>query len=114
MGQSLLDSGFDMPQIGRLPHKASSFPQLREKWLIIGTKMVKDVFILVQTEVFTTNFDGDYLFVGQSWRESTPAKGLLANNCLIILAHQNVHHDDKILSRHRVVSFLSGLVRPPI
>jgi hypothetical protein len=113
--QSWLYHRFDRPQIGRLTDKPGPFTEFRKEMLAMRTKIIVDLFIPTQTEVFAAEFNGNDLFIRQGWWKTTSPDRMLGNKSLKMFTHQTVHHDDKMVSRHRVAfSFVNRLVGTPI
>jgi len=100
LGQTVLNSRFHLPQVGRLSHKHRALGQTGKEVSIMRPEVAVNVFVSRLLEVFSADFHGDDFFIRQRGCEAAPPQPLCRGNCTVMLAHQTIHSDDKLVSIH--------------
>jgi hypothetical protein len=59
LGQPLLNSGFDLPEVGRLADKERALLQVRKEVGVVGAEVGKEVLVRGQLEILAAEFQGD-------------------------------------------------------
>src|SRR5512143_1620295 len=98
--QAPLNRRFDRPEVGRLAHEQGPIRQAGEEMSIVGPKVPIEVLVGTALKVFATNLHGDDLFVGQRGGKPAMAYPVGGSEDGVVLTHQTVHRDDKIVAIH--------------
>jgi hypothetical protein len=100
LGQSVLNGGFDLPEVGRLPDTERAVPQVGKEVRGVRAEVRKEVLIGGQLEILAADLQRQHFFIAQRWGKSAAPQGVGVFDHLLLLTDQTIHRTDNLLPIH--------------